>query len=177
LEQERELELEQEREQERELERERELELEREQERELEREREPERELELERERERELEREREQERELELEQEREREQELEREREREREARMIKLYKLDDSTTNLVFYSSERNEIAGYEHSETTVSEGFYLTAEELEQREREAFGAGRAMYYQKGEIGPFIQTYYQFIDADDYLKQRKES
>jgi len=45
----------------------------------------------------------------------------------------MKKLYKLDDPTTALEFYSKERNEIAGYEHSETTVQKGYFCTVEEL--------------------------------------------
>jgi hypothetical protein len=91
----------------------------------------------------------------------------------------MITLYRLNDPTTSLVFYSSERSEIAGYEHSETTLSEGSFITASELEQREREAFESG---FHKGAEAQDAIEaSECAFADvgglADDYLKQRKES
>jgi hypothetical protein len=50
--------------------------------------------------------------------------------------------------------------------------AEGYFITAAELEQREREAFEAGQESVHFDGAGSV---DYYQ--TADDYLKERKES
>jgi len=51
-----------------------------------------------------------------------------------------MKAYLLKDPTTNLEFISSNRNEVAGYEHAQTEVHDGHFLTTQELEAKIRKA-------------------------------------
>lgn len=60
------------------------------------------------------------------------------------------------------------------YKESTMPPIEGFFITAEELEQRERAAFASGRALISKR----PYPQPLeYLHETVDDYLKQRKES
>ncbi len=51
-----------------------------------------------------------------------------------------MKLWKLTDESTNLILFSNERNEIAGYEHATTIIEEGQFLTNEEIEEIKKQA-------------------------------------
>ncbi len=45
------------------------------------------------------------------------------------------KIWMLKDDSTKLEIISNFREEIAGYEHSLTTIHEGYFITKEQLEQ------------------------------------------
>ena len=64
-----------------------------------------------------------------------------------------------------------DKNEF--YEPSDGCEFDGFYITAAELEQREREAFDAGRAGN-NDGDSYLVDLIEYDYSDANDYLKQR---
>ena len=77
-----------------------------------------------------------------------------------------------------------DKNEF--YEPSDGCEFDGFYITAAELEQREREAFEAGhkakvRQEYNSALIKNGFVSAAGRYKDVDeafnDYLKQRKES
>ena len=59
------------------------------------------------------------------------------------------------------------------YKESTMPPIEGFFITAAELEQREREAFDAGRAGN-NDGDSYLVDLIEYDYSDANDYLKQR---
>ena len=81
----------------------------------------------------------------------------------------MIKLYEIIRGIKQplFTFYDLDDSQI----RSDDSVTEGFFITAAELEQREREAFASGRALI-SKREWPKTLEYLHETFD--DYLKRR---
>lgn len=82
----------------------------------------------------------------------------------------MIKAYLLKDLVGGYTRVDNHREQLSKYEHADTVIEEGFFVTKEELEQIKREAFEAGHKILYCDGDMEFNYKTF------EDYMKDKDE-
>lgn len=89
----------------------------------------------------------------------------------------MIKAYLLKDLVGGYTRVDNHREQLSKYEHADTVIEEGYFLTKKELEQIQKEAFEAGRKeVGYYGDPDNPGVCTDYQYRTFEDYMKDKEE-
>ena len=92
----------------------------------------------------------------------------------------MIKAYLLKDLVGGYTRVDNHREQLSKYEHADTVIEEGYFLTKKELEQIQKEAFEAAReTIETYSGKGGGYTynhHTYPKYKTFEDYMKDKEE-